>query len=137
MTMMMEHRLTAVVTILALLLYFAMGLQVARARGKSGIKPPAMTGDPVLERAVRVHINTLEWLPKFLVGLWLFAIYWNELVAAGLGMVWIIGRQLYSSGYMADPDKRSTGFLIQFLATAVLLLGALGRILYSFVAGGA
>ena len=132
---MMEHRLTAVVTILALLLYFAMSLQVARARGKSGIKPPAMTGDPVLERAVRVHINTLEWLPMFLAGLWLFAIYWNDQVAAGLGVVWIIGRQLYSAGYMADPDKRSTGFLIQFLATAILLLGALGRIIYSLATG--
>jgi len=135
--MMMEHRLTALVTILALLLYFAMSLQVGRARGKSGIHAPAMTGDPMLERAVRVHINTLEWLPLFLAGLWLFAIYWNELVAAGLGVVWIIGRLLYSSGYMADPSKRSTGFLIQFLATAVLLLGAFGRIVYSLATGGA
>lgn len=135
--MMMEHRLTALVTILALLLYFAMSLQVGRARGKSGIHAPAMTGDPMLERAVRVHINTLEWLPLFLAGLWLFAIYWNELVAAGLGVVWIIGRLLYSSGYMADPGKRSTGFLIQFLATAVLLLGAFGRIVYSLATGGA
>ena len=134
--MMMEHRWTALVTILALLLYFAMSLQVGKARGKSGIQPPAMTGDPMLERAIRVHINTLEGLPMFLAGLWLFAIYWNELVAAGLGVVWIIGRLLYSSGYMADPDKRSTGFLIQFLATGVLLLGAFGRILYSFAAGG-
>jgi len=134
---MMEHRLTALVTILALLLYFAMSLQVGRARGKSGIHAPAMTGDPMLERAVRVHINTLEWLPLFLAGLWLFAIYWNELVAAGLGVVWIIGRLLYSSGYMADPSKRSTGFLIQFLATAVLLLGAFGRIVYSLATGGA
>ena len=132
---MMEHRLTALVTILALLLYFAMSLQVGRARGKSGIQPPAMTGDPMLERAIRVHINTLEGLPLFLAGLWLFAIYWNDLVAAGLGLVWIVGRQLYSSGYMADPDKRSTGFLIQFLATAVLLLGAFGRIVYSLVTG--
>ena len=132
---MMDHRLTALVTILALLLYFAMSLQVARARGKCGIQPPAMTGDPMLERAIRVHINTLEWLPLFLTGLWLFAIYWNERVAAGLGIVWIIGRQLYSSGYMADPGKRSTGFLIQFLVTAVLLLGALGRIIYSLATG--
>jgi glutathione S-transferase len=135
--MMMEHRWTALVTILALLVYFGMSFQVARARGTSGIKAPAMTGDPTLERAVRVHINTLEWLPLFLTGLWLFAIYWNELVAAGLGVVWIIGRLVYSAGYMADPDKRSAGFLIQFLAGAVLLFGALGRIVYSLAIGGA
>ena len=129
--MMMEHRWTAIVTLLALMVYFWMSLQVARVRGKCGINPPAMTGDPLLERAVRVQSNTLEWLPIFLVSLWLFALYWNELVAAGLGIVWIIGRVLYSNGYMADPAKRSTGFLIQLLAATVLLLGALGRIVYS------
>jgi uncharacterized membrane protein YecN with MAPEG domain len=134
--MMMEHRWTALVTLLALLVYFAMSLQVGRARGKSGIKPPDMTGDPMLERAVRVQSNTLEWLPIFLASLWLFAIYWNELVAAGMGGVWIIGRMLYSAGYMADPAKRSSGFLIQFLACAVLLLGALGKIVYSLAVGG-
>src|SRR5579884_2119929 len=89
---MTEHRWTAMVTLIALLVYFWMSLQVARTRGKSGIKPPAMTGDPHLERAVRVQSNTLEWLPIFLVGLWLFAIYWNELVAASIGVVWIAGR---------------------------------------------
>jgi glutathione S-transferase len=134
--MMMEHRWTALVTILALLVYLYMGIQVARARGKSGIEAPAMTGDPMLERANRVHINTLEWLPLFLVGLWLFAIYWDERVAAGLGVVWIVGRLLYSSGYMADPGKRSTGYLIQALAGLVLLLGSLGRIVYSLATGG-
>jgi uncharacterized membrane protein YecN with MAPEG domain len=134
--MMMEHRWTAVVTLLALLVYFWMSVQVARARGKSGIKPPAMTGEPLLERAVRVQSNTLEWLPIFLVSLWLFAIYWNELVAAGMGIVWIIGRLVYSVGYMADPAKRSTGFLIQLLACAVLLFGALGKIVYSLATGG-
>jgi uncharacterized membrane protein YecN with MAPEG domain len=134
--MMMEHRWTALVTLLALLVYFWMGLQVGRARGKSGINPPAMTGDPLLERAVRVQTNTLEWLPIFLVSLWLFAIYWNELVAVGMGIVWIIGRLVYSAGYMADPAKRSTGFLIQLLAGAVLLLGALGKIIYSLATGG-
>ncbi|HEY1614707.1 MAG TPA: MAPEG family protein [Rhizomicrobium sp.] len=119
-----------------MLVYFWMGLQVARTRSKCGIQPPAMTGDPQLERAVRVQTNTLEWLPIFLVSLWLFALYWNELVAAGLGVVWIVGRLLYSVGYMADPAKRSTGFLIQFVAGGALLLGALGRIAYSLATGG-
>ncbi len=134
--MMMQHRWIALVTLLALLVYFWMSLQVGRARGKSGIHAPAMTGDPILERAVRVHYNTLEWLPIFLVSLWLFAVYLNELAAAGLGVVWIIGRLIYAVGYMAAPGKRSTGFLIQFLACVILLLGALGKIAYSLATGG-
>jgi uncharacterized membrane protein YecN with MAPEG domain len=133
---MMQHRWTALVTLLSLLAYFWMILNVGRARAKTGIKAPAMTGDPLLERAVRVHYNTLEFLPIFLASLWLFAIYGNELVAAGIGIVWIIGRLLYAVGYMADPAKRSAGFLIQSLACAVLLFGALGRIVYSLATGG-
>ncbi len=135
--MMMEHRWTAIVSLLSLLAYFSMVMQVGRARGKSGINAPVMTGDPLLERAVRVQMNTLEWLPVFLVSLWLFAFYANELIAAGVGVVWIIGRLLYSAGYMADPAKRSAGFLVQLLACAVLLLGALGKIVFSLATSGA
>jgi uncharacterized membrane protein YecN with MAPEG domain len=134
---MQPHSLVAIVTILSLLLYLSMGFGVGRARAKSGIHAPAMTGDPLLERAIRVQSNTLEWLPIFLVSLWLFAIYWNDLVAAGAGLVWIVGRFLYARGYVADPSKREMGFMIQALACGVLLFGALGRILYVMATVGA
>ncbi len=134
---MQPHSLVAIVTLLSLLLYFAMGLGVARARQKCGINAPTMTGDPVLERSIRVQANTLEWLPIFLVSMWLFALYWNDLVAAGLGLVWIVGRFLYGRGYVADPAKRETGFMIQALACGVLLFGALGRIVYVMAVTGA
>ena len=42
-------------------------------------------------------------------------------------MVWIIGRVLYMTGYSREAGARSTGFMIQMAATAILLLGALGR----------
>jgi uncharacterized membrane protein YecN with MAPEG domain len=134
---MQPHSLVAIVTILSLLLYLSMGIGVGRARARSGVQAPAMTGDPVLERTIRVQSNTLEWLPIFLVSLWLFAIYWNDLVAAGAGLVWIVGRFLYARGYVADPSKRETGFMIQALACAVLLFGALGRIVYVMATVGA
>ena len=124
------HAYVAIVSLLALLTYFWMSLQVGRARAKCGISAPAMTGDPVLERTIRAHYNTLEWLPILLVPMWLFAIYWSDLVAAALGLVWIVGRILYQRGYVADPAKRELGFMIQALACAVLLFGALGRLVY-------
>ncbi|MET3526752.1 MAPEG family protein [Phenylobacterium koreense] len=132
---MQPHSYVALVTIAAVLVYLWMGIRVGRARVKSGVAAPAMTGDPVLERHIRVHYNTLEWLPAFLVGLWLFAIYWNELFAAAMGVVWIVGRIVYALGYVADPKKREAGFLIHLLATAVLLLGAAGRIGWTAFAG--
>ncbi|WP_397413876.1 MAPEG family protein [Phenylobacterium sp.] len=133
---MQDYGYVAIVSLLALLAYFWMGLQVGRARAKSGIAAPAMTGDPVLERTIRAHYNTLEWLPLFLAPLWLFAIYWSAQVAAAVGLVWIIGRVVYQLGYVADAGKRSTGFMIQALAVAVLLFGALGRLVFLAATGG-
>ena len=134
---MQPHSYVALVTVAALLTYFWMGLRVGRARAKSGISPPAMIGDPILERHIRVHYNTLEWLPIFLAAMWLFAVYWNDLIAAGLGVVWIVGRILYARGYVADPKKREAGFLIQLAATAILLFGAAGRIIWTLATVGA
>jgi uncharacterized membrane protein YecN with MAPEG domain len=118
---------TAIVTLLALLAYVWMGVRVGGARRTSGIDAPAMSGDPMLERYLRVQGNTLEWLPIFLGSLWLFAHYWGDLPAAVLGLVWIVGRVLYALGYSADANKRELGFLVQMVATAVLLFGALGK----------
>jgi glutathione S-transferase len=132
---MSSYGYVAIVTILALLTYVWMGMQVGGARRKSGVAAPAMTGDPVLERTIRAHYNTLEWLPIFVVSLWLFAIYWSEPVASVVGLVWIAGRILYQRGYVADPAKRELGFMIQALACAVLLFGALGRLIYGLVTG--
>lgn len=120
------HTLVAIVTLLSLLTYFWMSFRVAQARAKHGIAAPAVTGHDDFERVVRAHYNTLEWLPIFLPSLWLFAIYWQaDMIAAGIGVVWIIGRILYALGYAKEAKARSTGFLIQSLATAVLLFGAL------------
>ena len=119
--------LTAIVTLLALLSYVWMVMRVGGARRKSGIAAPAMSGDPMLERYLRVQGNTLEWLPIFLGSLWLFAHYWGDVTAAALGLVWIVGRVLYAVGYSAAAEKRELGFMVQMIATAVLLFGALGK----------
>jgi glutathione S-transferase len=127
---MAAHIYVAIVTLLALLTYLWMGTRVSAARRKSGIRAPAMTGDPLLERTIRAHYNTLEWLAPFVVSLWLFAIYWHSLAAAIIGLIWIAGRIVYFLGYTAEARKRSTGFLIQTVAVAALVFGALGRLIY-------
>jgi uncharacterized membrane protein YecN with MAPEG domain len=134
---MQSHAYVAIVTLLALLTVFWMSVQVVRVRRRCGIMAPQTTGDPELERAIRAHENTLEWLPLFLVSLWLFAIYWNDMVAAALGVLWIVGRIIYQRGYQTAAEKRAPGFLIQFLAVAALLLGALGRLIYVVAITGA
>ncbi len=132
-----SHALVAIVTLLSLLVYVWMIFRIGGARRRSGIDAPAMTGDPELERHLRVQANTVEWLVIYLPALWLFAIYWNDLFAAAMGVVWIIGRIIYALGYAADPKKREVGFIIQALATAVLVFGALGRAIWVYAVIGA
>jgi glutathione S-transferase len=118
-------QLVAIVTVLALVQYFVLGLQVGQARGKFGIEAPATTGHPTFERHFRVHQNTMEQLVLFLPALWLFAIYVSAPVAAGLGVVFIIGRFVYARSYVAEPKGRGPGTALTALATMVLLLGGL------------
>ena len=130
------HILVSIVTLLSVLIYVTMGIRVGAARTKAGIPAPAMTGDPVLERTIRAHYTPLEWLPVYLAGLWLFAIYWSDMAAAALGVVWIIGRIVYVRGYVAAAEKRGPGFGIQAVATAFLVFGALGRLVWLLIKFG-
>jgi len=116
---------TAVVTLLAIAFYFYTGIGVARARAKFGVRAPATTGHPDFERAFRVQMNTLEWMPMFLPALWLFAAYVSDIGAGVIGLVWIGGRVLYLTGYLQAANLRSRGFRIQAAATGVLWVGAL------------
>jgi len=121
------ENLVVVVTLVSLLLYFWTSTQVASARARNKIVAPAVTGHPEFERAYRVQMNTLEWLPLYLPSLWLFAYYWSPIIAAALGLLWILGRVLYALSYVKDPTRRALGFSLQALATALLLFGSLGK----------
>ena len=128
--------LVVIVTLLALLVYLWTGMRVGAARGKYEVKAPAVTGAPEFERTYRAQMNTLEWLPLFLVSLWLFAFYWNGKVAAAIGLVWVLARIYYAVSYARDPSSRGPGFIVQALCTMVMLFGALGKAIYLAATGG-
>ena len=124
--------LSAAVTILAVLMLFYSSIPVGRARGKHGIKAPAMTGHEDMDRAVRVHMNTLEQFAIFLPLLWVATIYFTLIgwLAPAFGIVWIIGRFVYMQAYLKDPAKRSAGFGITILASlALLILSVIGVVM--------
>jgi uncharacterized MAPEG superfamily protein len=116
---------TDIVTALALLQFVWFGAQVGQARGKYGIQAPAVTGNEIFERHFRVQQNSLELLIAFLPGLYLFSRYFNPLWAAALGVVYLVGRQLYSMSYVKDPKSRSAGYALSALPTLILILGGL------------
>ena len=125
---------SALVTILAIVVYFYMGVRVGQMRIKHGIKAPATSGHPQFDRAFRVQMNTLEHLPVLLPLLWLTTFFFAPypMAAPVLGVIWVIGRVLYMEGYMRDPDKRGPGFGISALAELLLLILALIGIVMAF-----
>ncbi|SFN85153.1 glutathione S-transferase [Bradyrhizobium sp. Ghvi] len=127
------YHLTALVTLLAIAFYFFTSINVSRSRSKTGVKVPAMSGHPDFERAFRIQMNTLEWMPIFLPALWLFAIYVSNAGAAAIGAVWIVGRIAYFIGYSQAAAKRGPGFAIQATAAIALWVGALGAVVMRLV----
>jgi glutathione S-transferase len=114
-----------IVTALALLQFIVFGFKVGQARGRYGIKAPAVTGHEIFERSFRVQQNTLELLIIFIPGLYLFSHYFSPLVAAVLGVIYLIGREVYSAGYVKEPAKRSAGYGMSFLPAVILIVGGL------------
>lgn len=119
-----------IIAMLALAQYVWFGINVGSARGRFEIKAPAMTGHAEFERYVRVHANTLEQLVVFLPSLYAFGMYVHALTAAGLGVVYLIGRLMYASSYIKDPASRGTAFGVTFAPMAILLLGGLVGAIY-------
>ncbi|MCK1385950.1 MAPEG family protein [Bradyrhizobium sp. 21] len=127
------YHFTALVTLLAIAFYFFTSVNVSRSRTKTGVKVPAMSGHPDFERAFRIQMNTLEWLPIFLPAPWLFAVYIGDAIAAGIGAIWIIGRIVYFIGYSKAAAKRGPGFMIQGIAAITLWAGAIGAVVLRLV----
>ena len=112
------------VTLAAVLFSFWTGLQVGLMRPKFEVNAQATNGNQLFERAYRVQMNTLEQLVLFLPLLWLSTVFlktWTWAPAAA-GLVWIVGRILFATGYMADPAKRGRGFQIGMFANLALLI---------------
>ena len=116
----------ALVSLLAVVEYQVFAFQVGMGRAKYEVEAPATSGNEIWERMYRVQMNTLEQLVVFLPSLWVFGAYVSAPIGAGVGVVFLIGRALYSVAYVKDPASRTTGFLMGYLANAVLLLGGLG-----------
>jgi glutathione S-transferase len=114
-----------IVTILALMQFYWFGIEVGKMRGKHQCKAPAITGAPEFECMFRVQQNTMEQIVMFIPALWLFAELVNPVWAAGMGVVYLLGRTIYRFAYVKDPKSRATGFMLTVLPTSVMLLWVL------------
>ena len=121
---------------LAILQFLVFGAYTGKAREKSGLKAPAMTGDEGFERMYRVQMNTLEVLVAFLPALFLAGLHWPAYVVAPLGAIYLVGRHLYWRAYVTDPKTRGLGFMLSILPVFLLIvLAIIGAVMGLF--GGA
>ena len=131
--------LSAAVTILAVLVMVYILVLVGQTRGRHGIKPPAMSGHPDVERALRIQGNTLEQVVIFLPLLWVATFLFHVVgwLPAAFGLVWCIGRLVYANGYMVAAEKRELGFMITALGSVGLLVLSIWGVIASWIAATA
>jgi glutathione S-transferase len=125
--------LTAAVTVLAVLISIFFAINVARNRRATGIDAPAMSGDPRLERALRIQGNTVEQFVVFVPSLWLAAIYFQGWVPPVLGLIWCIGRIIYFFVY-GTSRQRFPGFAPTIFPTLILIVLAIIGIVQAWMA---
>ena len=125
--------LVAIVVLASLIQYTVFGALVGKARMTYKVEAPAVSGDPIFERYYRVHMNTLESLVLFLPSIFVFATYVSTDIAAGLGVVFIIGRQMYLRSYVKDPKSRGAGYMLTFLPSTILALGGMTGAIMSYI----
>jgi glutathione S-transferase len=117
--------LVTLVAMLAVAEYMFFTVQVAKARGRTGLQAPAVSGVDEFERYFRVQQNTVEQLIIFLPSLFAAGWFLSGAFAAVVGVAFVVGRGIYYATYTKDPKSRGTGMMISFGANAVLLIGGL------------
>jgi len=120
------------VTVLVVLQFQFFAILVGRARARYGVKAPAVSGNEIFERYLRVQMNTLEMLIMLLPALWLATAFVPPWWCALLGAVYLVGRFIYLRAYVADPAGRGLGFGVSALPILALLaidlVGSLSRL---------
>jgi glutathione S-transferase len=125
------NHLVAIDTLLAILLALLASFRVSQMRGKYGVKAPATVGHPDFERACRAHANTIENMILYVPLLWMAAFFYGGQLPFWVGLVWIVGRILYITGYaQEDTAKRRPGAMLSYASlaglTVLVVLGWFG-----------
>ena len=117
------------IILLALVQFIYFTGRTGIAREKLGVEAPRTTGNETWERIFRVQQNTMEQLVIFIPGMLAFAYFVSPRWALLPGVLYLVGRQLYSYLYVSNPKKRGPGIALSFLSNIALIFGAIIGIL--------
>jgi len=111
--------------LIALLQYIFFTGRAGFSRGKYDVKAPKTVGNERWERIYRIQQNTMEQLVIFIPGTLIFSAYVSSSWVLLPGILFIVGRHLYSRLYLQSPENRGPGMVLSFLSNIVLVLGGL------------
>ncbi len=118
---------------LALAQFFFFLFAVGKARETYKVAAPATSGNEVFERYFRVQMNTLELLVMFVPAILLFGQFFGGYIAAGLGVVYLIGRFVYFRSYVKDPKSRGMGYGLSATPVMIMIAGTIIGAIRAFV----
>jgi glutathione S-transferase len=119
----MEYSIAII--LLALLQFIFFTGRTGFSRGKYDVKAPKTTGNERWERIYRIQQNTMEQLLVFIPGILIFSIYVSETWVVLPGILFIVGRHVYSRTYLESPENRGPGMVLSMLTNIVLIIGGL------------
>ncbi|MEE9345781.1 MAG: MAPEG family protein [Methylococcales bacterium] len=114
-----------VIILIALLQYIFFTGRTGFSRVKYGVQAPKTVGNETWERIFRVQQNTMEQLIIFIPGMLIFSMYVSQTWVLLPGILFVIGRQIYSHLYIKNPESRGPGMVLSFFSNIALVLGGL------------
>lgn len=111
--------------LIALLQYIFFTGRAGFSRSKYSIKAPKTVGNERWERIYRIQQNTMEQLVIFIPATLVFSIYVSASWVLLPGIMFIVGRHLYSRLYLQSPENRGPGMVLSFLSNILLVLCSL------------
>ncbi len=122
--------ITVLTTVLLIVLAFRTGMS-RMSKPNVGVLDTYTTTNKKFLVANRIHLNTLENAAVFLPLLWVASVFSMTLVAAAIGVVWLVARVAFAVLYTKDPAKRTPAFVTSFFChIALVLLSLYGLVLY-------
>jgi glutathione S-transferase len=114
-----------IIILVALLQYIFFTGRTGFTRLKYEVPAPKISGNETWERIYRVQQNTMEQLIIFIPSMLIFSHYVSDTWVMLPGVIFLVGRQIFSHFYITNPDKRAPGMVMSLFSNVALVIGSL------------